>query len=191
MGALSYTFPANGDILSVINASSYANLFTRILVYLFPMMVLATTIPVFSIVVRYNLLQSKVPKLLANFLAVALPWIVVIPFLTGSGLNLILNWGTLIFSSIANFIIPFAVYIQSYHFRRSHGVLNENQKLILHELNLVPFTMGSINDGEDTTQYKAIPTNKYISPKTIALASFVLLAAATIASIGVNIKDLL
>lgn len=190
MGALSFSYPSNSDVLSVINASSYANLFTKILVYLFPIMVLATTIPVFSIVVRYNLLQSHVNKGMANFLAVVLPWIIVIPFLTGNGLNNILTWGTLFFTSIANFIIPFAVYLQACKFKRGDGQLNENQKKILLELNLLNTNVGSINDkDEEEESYKVLPSASRSTSEKIALVSLAFLAAGTVASIVVNIID--
>ncbi len=50
----------NNRILGVINHSKYSNVISKILVYLFPLMVLATSIPVYSIIVRYNLLQNRV-----------------------------------------------------------------------------------------------------------------------------------
>lgn len=188
MGALSFSFPENGDVLSVINASPYANLFTKILVYLFPLMVLATTIPVFSIVVRYNLMQSNVPKIAANFLAVVLPWLIVIPFLTGDGLNDILNWGTLFFTSVANFIIPFVVYIQACRFKETPNNLNENQKKILHELKLVPAYFGSINEQHEDDSYKVIPNKyQYLHPKKVAGFCCVILTIGTVASIVFNI----
>jgi len=188
VGALSFKFPSNGDVLSVINASSYANLFTKILVYLFPLMVLATTIPVFSIVVRYNLIQSHIPKIWANFFAVVLPWIVVIPFLTGNGLNNILTWGTLFFTSIANFVIPFVVYIQSCRFKKSPRNLDDNQKHILHELKLVPVYIGSINEFDEELTYQVIPSKyKFVNSKMVAFVSCVALSIATLVGIVLNI----
>jgi len=191
IGALSFTFPSDGDILSVINASTYSNLFTRILVFLFPLMVLATTIPVFCIVVRYNLLQSNVPKIWANFFAVVLPWLVAIPFLTGDGLNYILNWGTLFFTSIANFIIPFVVYLQACKFKDGPQNLNENQKRILHELHLVPVYVGSINE-VDEDAYKVIPSRyAKVKPKHVAIVSCAILSVATTVTIGLNLYDVI
>lgn len=194
MGAVSFQFPSNGSILSVINASKYSNSFTKILVYLFPIMVLATTIPVFSIVVRYNLLQSEIHKGWANFLAVVLPWIVVIPFLTGNGLNDVLNWGTLFFTSIANFVIPFAVYIKACSFRKHPENLNEDQKRILYGLNLTD-VLGTVNQEEedydiDVTTFKAIPTNSFINSKFVAIFCLGLLSTLILAAIGLNFAAL-
>jgi amino acid permease len=143
-GALSFQFPSDGDILSVINASNVANSLSKVLVYLFPLVALATTIPVFCIVVRYNLLQSKFPKALANLLAIGLPWVVVIPFLTGNGLNEVLNWGTLLFSSVSNFVIPFIVYLQALNFKKKQrGHI---------ELQLLPYQHSVLTDLWTTTR---------------------------------------
>lgn len=186
-GALSFKYPDDSDILSVINGSSYSNLLTKVLVYLFPVMVLATTIPVFSIIVRYNLLQSKINKKLANLMAVVLPWVVVIPFLTGSGLNNVLNWGTLLFTSIANFIIPFAIYIKAYTFQTTPHVLNENQKDILRDLSLVDNYDGDINP------YRALPglpNHSPVNPRGLAYTGIMLLSSLVLAVIGLNIQSL-
>jgi len=185
-GALSYTFPADGDILSVINNSKQSNGFDRALVYLFPLMVLATTIPVFSIIVRYNLLQNKVfPKGLSNFIAVVLPWIVVIPFLTGSGLNAIITWGTLIFASVANFIIPFLVYFKAARFRDSPSViLTERQHNILIQLGLKDSKVKSL-DG--VLPYQALPASLSAYSRWVALGCSILLGVLVIVGIVLNI----
>jgi hypothetical protein len=47
----------------------------------------------------------------AWFISAVLPWLVVIPFYTGSGLTNVMNWGSLFFVSITNFVIPFIIYI--------------------------------------------------------------------------------
>lgn len=155
-------------------------------------MVLATTIPVFSIVVRYNLMQSNIHKGWANIFAVALPWIVVIPFLTGNGLNEILSWGTLFFTSVANFIIPFAIYIKACKFKQNPNDLTENQKRILIDIGLkTPLLLGSLNERDEVLQlYQVLPDNSYVSSRSIAIFSLVVLSALTLSSIGLNITGL-
>jgi len=135
----SRAFPAmlqDSDILSVINDSHYAGIVSRILVYLFPLMVLATSIPVYSIIVRYNLLQNNVvPKAWANIFAVVLPWAVAIPFMKSGALNVLMNWSSLLFSSVANFIIPFAIYMKACDFRQSvRERLTEEQLEIIRDM---------------------------------------------------------
>lgn len=53
-------------------------------VYAFPEVVLVSSIPVFSIIVRYNILESGLMgKHWANFWAVIVPWAIAVPFYTG------------------------------------------------------------------------------------------------------------
>eukprot|EP01133_Synstelium_polycarpum_P003934 gene3934-4555_t len=123
------------DILSVINASPQANIFSKVSVYVFPFVVLASSIPVFSIIVRYNLMQNDLlPKWSANLVAVVLPWLIVIPFMTGDGLNQITTYSSIFFSSIANFIIPLLIYLRSIQFRRGKKKMTAEQRLILRTL---------------------------------------------------------
>ncbi|KAM9967599.1 hypothetical protein ACTFIW_001683 [Dictyostelium discoideum] len=134
-GALAFAhMPSSSDILSVIN-SHHGNILTRISVYVFPFVVLASSIPVYSIVVRYNLMQNGLlPKWIANGVAVLLPWLIVIPFMTGDGLNYISNYSSIFFSSIANFIIPLLIYLKSIQFRRGHRKMTPEQQQILKTL---------------------------------------------------------
>lgn len=193
-GAKSFHFPSDGDILSVINNSPEANDLSKALVYLFPIMVLATTIPVFSIIVRYNLLQAKTfHKGVANFVAVVLPWIVVIPFLTGNGLNQIINWGTLIFASVANFIIPFLVYFKAASFRdKPRVMLTERQHDILKELGLVGHPTLSVNEYYNNQKpYSALPLSMSRYSKYIAVGCAALLGTLVLVAIIVNIITLI
>jgi len=150
LGARAFsTMPQDSDILSVINKSNYSNELSRILVYLFPLMVLATSIPVYSIIVRYNLLQNNVvPKAWANIFAVVVPWAVAIPFMQGGALNQLMNWSSLFFSSVANFIIPFVIYMKASEFRLSvRERLSEEQLEIMrsmHDTDAVPETAPSL-----------------------------------------------
>jgi hypothetical protein len=47
----------------------------------------------------------------AWLISAVVPWLVVIPFYTGQGLQNVMNWGSLFFVSITNFIYPFIIYI--------------------------------------------------------------------------------
>jgi len=140
-GSMAYFFPPGSDLLSVIVTSPQSNIFDLVMLYLFPPVIISLTIPVFSIVVRYNLLQNKVcGRAWANFFAVILPWIVVIPFMTGEGLMMVINWGSLFFTSIANFILPYILFIYATKFRANweNGcvLLTEDQKMILDEMKM-------------------------------------------------------
>ena len=50
---------------------------------MFPIAALLSGIPVFSIIIRYNLINEGVPKLWANLFAVLFPWAVSLFFYAG------------------------------------------------------------------------------------------------------------
>ena len=52
---------------------------------MFPIAALLSGIPVFSIIIRYNLINEGVPKLWANMFAVVFPWAVSLFFYAGEG----------------------------------------------------------------------------------------------------------
>jgi len=119
LGGISYKISETGDLLSAIDASPQGGLISSICVYLFPISVVATSIPIYSIIVRYNLLENKIcGKPMANFIGVILPWLVTIPFYTGKGLSNVINWSSLIAGGIINFIIPFWIYVRARDYKR-------------------------------------------------------------------------
>ncbi len=84
---------ADETLLNKLRNSSFA--LAKVTFYMFPVVVNLTSIPVFAIMQRYNLLEAQVcgPKM-ANFLGVILPWIICIPFYTGTGFSNVVNWGS-------------------------------------------------------------------------------------------------
>lgn len=117
---MAYRVPGDTDLLSVINDSPGANIFTQIAVYVYPFAGITTSIPIFSIIIRYNLLETEIcskrtlsfaysstsiPCLIlslshsawALFWSIVFPWLVIVPFYTGSGLLTLINWASLIF----------------------------------------------------------------------------------------------
>lgn len=119
LGALFYHISPEGDLLSTLDSGN-GDIFIAISVFLFPISVVATSIPIYSIIVRYNLLENKIcPKPVANFIAVILPWLVCIPFYTGHGLQDVINWSSLISNGIINFIIPFWLYVRARDYKAS------------------------------------------------------------------------
>jgi len=129
LGAMAYHIDDKGDILSAINSSPEANLLSTVAVFVYPLACLATSIPVFCIIIRYNLLENKIcSKFKANFFAVVLPWLVVIPFYTGNGLEIILNWSTITVGGVINFIIPFLIYIKARYYKMN---LDKDQAKIM------------------------------------------------------------
>ncbi|POG78282.1 hypothetical protein GLOIN_2v1853035 [Rhizophagus irregularis DAOM 181602=DAOM 197198] len=111
MGGMAYKMGPVSNIISTVNESPEKSIISIITTYLFPLAALTTSIPVYTIIIRYNLLRTGYcGKGMANLLSCALPWIIIIPFQTGFWLNAFINWASLIFSSSCNFILPFYLY---------------------------------------------------------------------------------
>ena len=100
LGAASYTISNTSNILATISDSSQGTaigVLSIIMNILFPLSVLISSIPIYSIVIRYNLIRGKIcsrstafPTISfqsltagwALFWAAFVPWILVIPFQT-------------------------------------------------------------------------------------------------------------
>ncbi|RIB15126.1 hypothetical protein C2G38_2320488 [Gigaspora rosea] len=118
LGGMAYPMDSKSNILAVIDHSNQRTVISLITTYLFPIAALVTSIPVFTIIVRLNLMNnnnfSKSMMIHAIFLSSFVPWIVILPFQTGVWLNALMNWSSLTFSTISNFILPFYFYYLSY-----------------------------------------------------------------------------
>eukprot|EP01113_Clastostelium_recurvatum_P011973 TRINITY_DN1616_c0_g1_i3.p1 TRINITY_DN1616_c0_g1~~TRINITY_DN1616_c0_g1_i3.p1 ORF type:complete len:544 (-),score=152.42 TRINITY_DN1616_c0_g1_i3:105-1541(-) len=220
LGGMAFDYPSGSDLLSVIVSSPLSNKFDLVMLYLFPPVILSLTIPVFSIVVRYNLLQNKVcNKGLANFFAVVLPWLVVIPFMTGEGLMIVIGWSSLFFTSVSNFILPFVLYMTAVKFKQDYHAgrvtLTEDQKQIIADMNIPEVTtvsfsakvdeesplINSLNHvsapllpgGDAERSYKALPEWFFFSrtPRGFALGAAALLLVAVIGTIVSNLYMLI
>jgi len=93
------------DLLAALNHDGLAQL----AVYFFPIMDALSGVPIFCIIMRSNLREGNAcGRWKAMFVSVFLPWIIALPFQTGSGLQKIINLSALLFSSVMNFIVPLA-----------------------------------------------------------------------------------
>ncbi|CAG8661349.1 21015_t:CDS:2 [Rhizophagus irregularis] len=100
LGGMTYKMDLASNIIAEIDNSSHRNILTDIATFLFPLAGLLTSIPVYSIVVRYNLERSGLCKRgMAILLSTFLPWIIVLPFQSGFWLNIFTNWTSLLFTS--------------------------------------------------------------------------------------------
>eukprot|EP00929_Paragymnodinium_shiwhaense_P057099 TRINITY_DN28571_c0_g1_i1.p1 TRINITY_DN28571_c0_g1~~TRINITY_DN28571_c0_g1_i1.p1 ORF type:complete len:409 (-),score=33.81 TRINITY_DN28571_c0_g1_i1:137-1363(-) len=111
VGALAYApyYHTDQTLFSKLSASGSAVGMASVVAY--PILQNFTSIPVLSIMLRYNLMQTAVPSGLASFLAILVPWLLSIPFYAGSGLQTLAVTGGMGVSSIVNFIVPLALYI--------------------------------------------------------------------------------
>ena len=106
--------PVLGSAKNLIDFANDSNRpLTLAAVYVFSLANNVTTIPVFSIMIRYTLLEHKVIRRpwIANLLAILLPWLLVIPFSTGSGFDMIIDFGGSIFIGVTCFVAPPVLFI--------------------------------------------------------------------------------
>ncbi|CAK9002642.1 unnamed protein product [Durusdinium trenchii] len=106
VGGMAYApfYDTNENLFSKLNAGG--SKVGQATVAAYPMLQNVTSIPVLAILIRCNLIQGGLPPAAATFIAVALPWLMSIPFYTGSGFDTIAEVGGLATSSVINFIIP-------------------------------------------------------------------------------------
>ncbi|KAJ3070731.1 hypothetical protein HDU99_002613, partial [Rhizoclosmatium hyalinum] len=118
VGALAFTLPSGANLMSVqttyfANGGSPAmqNL-VNVISITFPVLVLITSIPVAFIIVRLNLVMSRLcSKDTATFFGSILPFLVCVPFQTGPFMVSFTNWSSLFFQSMCNFMAPFLIFI--------------------------------------------------------------------------------
>lgn len=80
--------------------------------YAWPVVVNFTSIPIFAIMMRYNLIENHVcNNSIATAYSVFVPWIIAVLVYTGSGFTTIITFSGLIVSSFVNFIVPPMLYI--------------------------------------------------------------------------------
>jgi len=110
-GGMAFPPFTNGQTVLVL-MYGLGNKLAKITFFLFPACVNLTSIPVFSIMQRYNLVESGIcgPRL-ATLIAVGVPWLVCIPLYTGKGYELLVTWSGIVVTSVVNFVVPPILYI--------------------------------------------------------------------------------
>jgi hypothetical protein len=135
------------DVLKAIEAVTTDSALVKtahITVYLFPVVAFLSSIPVFAIIIRYNLLQNRIcGKALANFVAVVLPWLISLPFYSGNRLSLVITWSSLFANGIINYVVPMWFFYLSRDKHANHArtqrfvaVLKETVAVEAHERKL-------------------------------------------------------
>ncbi|KAF9115503.1 hypothetical protein BGX27_007518, partial [Mortierella sp. AM989] len=197
LGGMAYQIPSNSSLIQAISSSPDATVLSQIGGYTFPIAALITSIPINTIVIRYNLIQSGACNMLwANIFSGLLPWLVAIPCMTGSGLTTVINWSSLILVSAANFIIPFILYIYSKRHREKLNKLPviemEQQARLSRELSRSSFSGHSRRNPSISGSIRRRLTGSIIHPRSqsrpeLAIGSHTGFAAATIIPITVDI----
>ena len=119
LAAITYPNLRNSaNILQVMNDSRIGgheyHRFTRWAVYMFNFGTIVPGIPIFSILVRYNLLTGKVcgPKF-AFFYSFVLPWAISAFMYRGRGFQNLINWSAVLLQGFVNFTIPALLYVSA------------------------------------------------------------------------------
>jgi hypothetical protein len=126
-------------------------------VAMYSYVMLLPSVPVNFTVSYQNLVQNKVcGKRLAAFLTFVVPILICIPLQTRDYLFLFLTWTSLIFASVANFIMPILLYLKCVTFRRD---FNTDRILTFHQLKLLA-VIHSVSDeiGDYIMSSENLPT---------------------------------
>eukprot|EP00467_Chlorarachnion_reptans_P001881 CAMPEP_0114538878 /NCGR_PEP_ID=MMETSP0109-20121206/30384_1 /TAXON_ID=29199 /ORGANISM="Chlorarachnion reptans, Strain CCCM449" /LENGTH=532 /DNA_ID=CAMNT_0001722939 /DNA_START=166 /DNA_END=1761 /DNA_ORIENTATION=+ len=191
VGAMAYKFPHGADLLTKL---SHPNqwIITRVFAQLFPPLVLVPGIPILSIIMRYNLLENRIcGPMLANLIAVFLPWMLALLTMSGNLLNVILNWTGLLTVGPLNFLIPCAMFLISEHRNRNRSnggsklqvmsVSEKDEKLVAASKGQEAQAYGSLDDENRQTDEETEPW-RFLSNSSRRGAMIV--AYSVIATIG-------
>jgi len=131
LAALAYPPLATDNILTSMGMPGSPSL-TIIASYIFSLGVIAPGIPVCCITTRYNLYVGHIcGRKMSYFWGVIAPWIVGFCFAQGPVFSMLLNWSSLIFNGIVNFVVPLLLYYKAVRM----------QQLALHDSYTPPSTV--------------------------------------------------
>ena len=132
-GAMAYPpyYHTDQDIFDKLtNSKGSMRLTAKVTVYLEPIIQNVTSIPIFSIVIRYNLLDAGFSKWTANFWSVIFPWTVALPLFNGNGFNDLCNWAGVVLAAYVNFILPPYLYIWAFMENKSGMSVKEKNEFV-------------------------------------------------------------
>ncbi|TPX37614.1 hypothetical protein SmJEL517_g00758 [Synchytrium microbalum] len=157
---------SNGNLLT---AMASKGMLGRVTGYMFSIVVLVFSIPVFFFVSKANLVQNDLARpSVATIFSHVLPWIISIFFQTGTTINTFIAFTSLIFVSIANFAIPLAIYLKCLRFRVSYNTarqLTPRQRNLLKKIHIAS---KAINRFLDIAQQE-IENKQRVNPSHLAL----------------------
>ena len=204
------------DIMGVLTdptlspASLYDNVVVRNIlvwsVYLFPIVAVMSSIPVFSIVIKYNCIENGFSRGFSVFWGVVFPWIVAIPLSwQPDALNNFINFSSLVFVSFTDFIVPWALYIilqrRSEQKAGSEALLKNDAEANYHDGPLMQAMhdpiAGMYEDEEAKDEvpegvvvHYALPTTWSISPRTKTVLTVILVVFMTAGAVVATIQSI-
>lgn len=115
--------------------NGFANSMLELSVYMFPIAAVVSSIPIFSIVIKYNLLENGFSSGSSFAFAVLFPWLIGFPLLyMPNVLAQVVNFTSLIFVTFTDFIVPLLLYVKLQNQRGEHADLSENNSTLGQEL---------------------------------------------------------
>jgi len=94
-------------------SSSFGSDILKLSVYMFPVVCLVSSIPIFCIIIKYNLQENGFSKGASFFWGVVFPWVASFPLVYQPNvLAQVINFTSLLFVSFTSFIVPFMLYIK-------------------------------------------------------------------------------
>lgn len=136
-----HSFNCPNDLLQAITIKSTApaswhshavtDAILLISVYLFPIAAVVSSIPVFSIVIKYNLLENGFSQTAGFVWSVLFPWLLGFPLLyMPNVLAQFVNFTSLFFVTFTDFIVPLALYINLQKMRGADESQDENNSTL-------------------------------------------------------------
>lgn len=114
---------SNNSLQALLSSADNSTFINEFSVAMYAVTMLLPGVPVNCIVSRDNLVQNKVVgKKMSVVLCYIVPLMICIPLQTRNYLFLFLTWTSLIFVSIANFIMPFMLYHKCVSFRNEFNL---------------------------------------------------------------------
>lgn len=115
--------------------NGFSNALLETSVYGFPLAAVVSSIPIFSIVIKYNLMENGFSGSSSFAFAVLFPWIIGFPLLyMPNMLAQVVNFSSLIFVTFTDFIVPLLLYVKLQQQRGEHAELSENNSTLGQEL---------------------------------------------------------
>ncbi len=111
LGALAYPAIQTGNVLELL-ADKRSSLLVQLSTYLFSLSTIGLGIPIFCIIMRYNLYVGRVTSAgWARFWGALFPWLVSFILYQGTGYVRFVNWSSLLVTSLTNFVLPAYIYL--------------------------------------------------------------------------------
>ena len=170
-------------------------------VYLFPFVAILSSIPVFSIVVKYNCIENGMSRGFSFFWGIIFPWLAAAPLLYQPGaLAQVITFSSLFFVSFTDFLVPWCLYIvmcqreeegRGHGARSNYSAYDDQKGLINDPASSIPL----LNNGSgerDAPEHFAIPPDWKWTFKTkvyVATVMVIAMSGLSIAGTALQIKQ--